>query len=59
MNNREFKIVCDLIEREIGVLVDVKGRVNKKVYWEERIKELEDIIEKLKTKIELNQNEDD
>ena len=59
MNNREFKIVCDLIEREIGVLVDVKERVNKKVYWEERIKELEDIIEKLKTKIELNQNEDD
>jgi hypothetical protein len=39
MNNREFKIVCDLIEREIGVLVDVKGRVNKKVYWEERKKE--------------------
>lgn len=59
MNNREFKIVCDLIEREIGVLVDVKERVNKKVYWEERIKELEDIIEKLKTKIELNQNEYD
>ena len=59
MNNREFKIVCDLIEREIGVLVDVKERVNKKVYWEERIKELEDIIEKLKTKIEINQNEDD
>jgi len=59
MNNREFKIVCELIEREIGALVDVRERVNKKVYWEERIKELEDIIEKLKTKIELNQNEDD
>jgi hypothetical protein len=59
MNNEEFKIVCELIEREIDVFVRVKERVNKKDHWVERIKVLEEIKEKLKTKIELNQNEDD
>lgn len=53
MNNKEFKILCELIDIEIATLVDVKERVNKKHYWEKRILELEEIKEKLKTKIDL------
>jgi len=53
MDDKEFKIVSELIEREIDVLIGVKERVNKKEYWVERISELEEIKEKLKTKIEF------
>ena len=35
MDDKEFKIVSELIEREIDVLIGVKERVNKKEYWEE------------------------
>jgi hypothetical protein len=52
MKEEELKILFDLIDREIDNFISVRDRVNKKEYWEEKIHSLEDIKEKLKTKIE-------
>lgn len=41
MNEKEIKILLDLIDREIDNLNSVKSRVNKKSHWEEQILFLE------------------
>jgi hypothetical protein len=52
MNEKELKILLELIDREINNLNSVKDRVNKKTHWEEQIVFLDELKEKLKTKIE-------
>lgn len=52
MNEKEIKILLELIGREINNLNSVKSRVNKKSHWEIEILFLEELKEKLKTKIE-------
>ncbi len=52
MSEKEIEVLIDLIDREINNYISVKNRVNKKEDWEKRIIFLEDIREKLKTKIE-------
>lgn len=57
MNEKEIKILLDLIDREIDNLNSVKSRVNKKSHWEEQILFLEELKEKLKTKIEYGDSD--
>jgi hypothetical protein len=57
MNEKEIKILLDLIDREIVNLNSVKSRVNKKSHWEEQILFLEELKEKLKTKIEYGDSD--
>lgn len=52
MKEIELNIVIELIDREIENFISVRDRVNKKDDWQEKIDDLENIREKLKTKIE-------